>query len=113
MHESETNRLRKRQRALGLAVMDMRQAFAAAKALEREADDVDLMLALETAIVVTYARAFTKSTLLTLDSSEYRPDNRGLGWFHDELLKLRSQKYAHTDKDSGRTAEIRFVVARA
>jgi hypothetical protein len=89
--------------------MDMRQAKAAADGLEQEEHNVHLMLALETAIVVSYVRAFTKSTLVRLDADEYRPTWPEQPYYHDELLKLRDSRYAHTDADSGRDAEFRQV----
>jgi hypothetical protein len=55
------------------------------------------MLALETAIVVSYARAFTKSSLVQLDRDAYRPTWPEQPYCHDELLKLRDSRYAHTD----------------
>ena len=73
MHESDRNRLLKRQRALLHAAADMDQAIAAAHALEAESRHVALMRALETAIAVCYARAFTTSSLLSLDGAAYAP----------------------------------------
>ncbi|MEO5576453.1 MAG: hypothetical protein ABIR67_15125 [Gaiellaceae bacterium] len=90
------------QRALLLAASDMDQAIAAAKALERESEDVHLMRALETSLVVSYARAFTTSSLHKLDREEYRPRDAELAQMHDELITLRDRAYAHTDKQSGR-----------
>ena len=104
MHPSETNRLRKLQRALLLAVDDMSQAGAALQALEREHANYNLTLALETAIVVSYARAFTQSTLLQLDEDEYRPEDARQSELHSKLLDLRDKAYAHTDKEGGRFA---------
>ncbi len=106
MHESERNRLEKRRRALSLAAADMKQAIAATEALEREASSVPLMLALETAIVVCYARPFTSSSLLRLPVDEYRPDREALAFYHDSLYEMRNRKYAHTDKDSERDALV-------
>ena len=62
------------------------------------------MLALETAIVVSYARAFTQSTLLQLDEDEYRPEDARQSELHSKLLDLRDKAYAHTDKEGGRFA---------
>jgi hypothetical protein len=89
--------------------MDMRQAKAAADALEKEKDDLHLMLALETAIVVSYARAFTTSTLFQLDRDEYQPTWPEQPYYHYWLLDLRDIKYAHTDAKSDRDAELRLV----
>jgi len=108
MHESDRNRFEKRKKTLGLAAADMKQAIAATKALERESMDVPLMLALETAIVVCYARPFTSSSLLRLSLDEYRPAQASLARYHDALYEMRDRKYAHTDKDSERDASIRY-----
>jgi hypothetical protein len=106
MHESERNRLLKLQQALLLALTDMDHARAALDALEREHKNVNLMRALETAIAVSYGRAFTTSSLLRLNRDEYRPDDPAQAQLHDELLTLRDKVYAHTDKEGGRTARI-------
>jgi hypothetical protein len=106
MHESERNRQRKRKRVLLIARFDMHQAAAAAEALRDEAYNVALMRALETALAVSYARPFTKSSLVGLDESQYMPEDAQLAELHALLLDLRDKVYAHTDKDSGRGAEI-------
>lgn len=111
MHESERNRLIKRQQALLLALVDMSHAGAALQALEREHEDVNLMRALETAIAVSYARPFVTSSLLRLRQAEYRPTDPEQSELHDDLLSLRDKVYAHTDKDSGRTARIEITSA--
>jgi hypothetical protein len=72
MDTSERNALKKLQTALLLAASDLFQAAAAAHALDEGPDELPLMLALETAIAVCYARAFTTSSLLRLDD-EYAP----------------------------------------
>jgi hypothetical protein len=106
MHESDRNRELKRQRVLLLAAADMNHARAAARALDVEANDVDLMRALETAIAVSYARAFTQSSLLRLDADTYEPLDPELAEIHRQLCKLRDKVYAHTDKDGGRSASV-------
>jgi hypothetical protein len=111
MHESDRNRLLKRQRALLLAAADMDQAMAAAQALEAESHEVALMRALETAVVVCYARAFTTSSLVRLDAVAYAPTIERLTNLHDDLLKARDRVYAHTDKASGRSASIEVISA--
>jgi hypothetical protein len=100
MNEPERDRLSKLQTALILAAQDMDQAAAAARALKAESKDVALMRALETAIVVCYMRAFTKSSLGTLPS-EYVPAPESV---HTELKRLRDKVYAHTDAASERSA---------
>jgi hypothetical protein len=104
--ESDRNRLLKIQRALLLAASDMEQAAAAARALEGEADDHNLMRALETAIAVCYARAFTQSSLHRLNREEYEPSAAPLAELHRTLCQLRDEVYAHTDKTGGRSASL-------
>lgn len=95
-------------RALLLAASDMEQAIAAAHALDAEQTDWNLMRALETAIAVCYARAFTKSQSHQLDRAEYEPADPTLAQMHRQLIYLRDQVYAHTDKPnrSGRSAGV-------
>jgi hypothetical protein len=109
MHASDRNRLTKRQTALVLASTDMKHARAALDALENEHASVHLMRALETAIFVSYARAFTQSSLLQLNTDEFRPVDRNLAGLHDDLLQLRDKAYAHTDKDSGRSITVEMT----
>jgi hypothetical protein len=61
MHERQRTHLEKQTLVLQLAAFDMQQADAAAQAMLAEQSDLPLRLALETAMVVCYARAFTKS----------------------------------------------------
>ena len=103
---SDRNRALKRQSALLLAASDMDQAAAAVRALEAEQDDYNLMPALETAIAVCYARAFTQSSLFPLDRNTYEPTDPVLAELHKVLCKLRDKVYAHTDKDGGRSAAV-------
>lgn len=102
MHESERNRIEKEQRALLLAVSDMQQAAAAARALQEE-EDGTLARALETAMAVCYMRPFTTSDLQVPD--EYIPTGGIDGEAHDHLKVLRDKVHAHTDKSSGRKIE--------
>ena len=99
MNESERDRLSKLQTALLLAAADMDQASAAARALDAESEDVALMRALETAVVVCYMQAFTKSSLGTLPR-EYVPASEPV---HTDLKRLRDKVYAHTDVASDRS----------
>lgn len=92
--------------ALLLGASDMDQAEAAARALADEHEDYNLMRALETAVVVCYARAFTMSTLHKLDPDEYTPADDRLAAWHKAFLAYRNKVYAHTDKESGRSADI-------
>ncbi len=107
MDESERNRLLKRQRMLGLAASDMRQAESAARALPTTTPvDFHLRRALMTAVVVSYSRAFTKSTIVTLRREEYEPTDGQLGELHNRILDLRDTVSAHTDKNAGRTISV-------
>jgi hypothetical protein len=88
----------------------MRQARAAITALlaTTEDDDVNLMLALETAIVVCYARPFTEGEGVGRLGEEWAPEEDHDRAVHDELLYLRDKGGAHTDKESGRDVIERF-----
>jgi hypothetical protein len=110
MHGSERNRLRKKLRLLRFAAGDMRQSHAAICALlaTTDEDDVNLMLALETAIVVCYARSFTQGEGVGRLEEEWAPEDAHERAVHDELLILRDQAYAHTDEKSGRDVVERF-----
>jgi hypothetical protein len=96
----------KEQQARLLAAEDMEQAAASARALGDGANDVHLTRALETALAVSYARAFTQGSLLRLDRADYRPCDPTLADLHDELIRLRDKVYAHTDKASGRSTTV-------
>ncbi|SRR6266536_2437059 len=85
----------------------MRQTRAAARLLERQSD-VNERRALETAIAVCYARAFTQSSLHRLDQNEFEPSDPRLAAVHRMLLDHRDKVYAHTDKDGGRIASIKL-----
>ena len=90
--------------ALFLATSDMHQVVAACDMLEEEPEDTHRARALETAVPVCDARAFTQSTLQRLPRDEFAPpkgtDERAL---HDVLMGLRNKVYAHTDVESGRS----------
>jgi hypothetical protein len=107
MRESDRNRLKKKQLALLLAASDRDHAEAAARALEIEAYNVSLMRALETAIAVSYMRAFTQSSLMTLPV-EYVPTASPDAELHEWFHARRDQAYAHTDKTSGRDASVKI-----
>jgi hypothetical protein len=128
VHESERNRLLKRQRMLGLAMNDMREAESAARLLvlamsdmsqaERAAralstvnpGDIHLRRALGTAVVVSYARAFTQSTIVTLCPKEYEPPDKELAALHHRILDLRDSESAHTDKKARREISVEGVL---
>ena len=99
MHESERNRLGKRLRAFQLAARDLDQAAFAAERLDQE-NDGRVRLLLTTAMVVTYMRPFTKSSLLDLRS--FAPTASRDGQLHGRLDQLRDEVYAHTDKEADR-----------
>lgn len=103
--ESDRNFALKLQSALLLAASDMDQAAAAARALEAETD-YNLARALETAIAVCYARAFTQSSLFKLNRDTYEPPDPRLAELHKELFNVRDKVYAHTDKEGGRSATV-------
>jgi hypothetical protein len=94
-------RLVRQQHAVLLGASDMRQAAAAARALEHESDG-DLARALETAMMVCFMRPFTKSDLQV--RAEFFPTGRDLE--HLQNIKAHRDKvYAHTDEEAGRWAE--------
>lgn len=101
MHESEKNRLVNEIRRYRLAQADMRQVIAAVDALADEHHNGYLCRALETAIVVGYARAFAAGNEIETLGDEWTADDPGMRRFHDELLRLRDQLYAHTDRRVG------------
>ena len=101
MNPARHARLLKQQRTLLLGASDMRQAAAAARALEHE-PDVELARALETAMMVCFMRPFTKSDLQI--PAKFLPTGEDLE--HLESIKARRDKvYAHTDEEAGRWAE--------
>jgi len=99
--------LEQRERRIQLlvtAALDMDETIAACKAREhQEPSSSDLDRALETAIVVSYARPFTSSNRVGSLGRKWRPaagtPEREV---HDWLLAERKRRYAHTDVDSGR-----------
>jgi hypothetical protein len=96
---------------VGLAMSDMRQAESAAKALANvKPGEIYLKRALGTAVVVSYARAFTKSTIVTLRPEEYEPPDADLAALHHRILELRDSDSAHTDKEAGRQISVEQVL---
>jgi hypothetical protein len=98
MSDSEKNRLLNEIRALVLAASDMRQAAAAARALENEHQNVDRMRALETAVVVCYWRPFATANTVRLDPGRSLPADEGGKRAHEILKTLRDKVFAHTDR---------------
>lgn len=110
MHETERNRLERRIQVLALAASDMSQAQAAAEALVDEAG-MYLSRALETAIIVCYARSYSRSNTVGCLAKDEAPDDAHLRALHEELLALRDKAHAHTDKASGRSALAEYEAA--
>jgi hypothetical protein len=106
--------LEEEQRALNLANSDLNQTVAAVRALQADYEaeqqgelvDHDLRRALETAIVVCYARAFTANRGVRPLDSAHEPTDRALAALHRKLCWLRDKRYAHTDAESGRDASL-------
>lgn len=81
---------------LVLASQDMGDAADAASALiERPGSRI-----LETALAVSYARPWTPASIVALESHWAPTDDADLR-LHEELLRLRSKLYAHTDEELG------------
>ena len=102
MHESERNSLMREVRRFRFAQADMRQAAAAAEALSREHHNDDLCRALESAIVVIYARPFARRNQVGMLGDEWAPTEPLLHNLHNELLEKRNQVYAHSDETAMR-----------
>jgi hypothetical protein len=84
-----------------LARGDMRQVVAAAKALHDERHNGDLCRALETAIVVCYARPFGRRNKVGALHENWGPLKQ-FPKIHAQLLSLRDKVYAHTDETEAR-----------
>lgn len=78
----------------------MRQVLAATEALKQTRNGY-LGRALETAIVVCYARAFAGGNEIGTLGDSSAPTDPEMRRYHDELLRLRDQVYAHTDRRGG------------
>src|SRR5438128_10835744 len=101
--------LQKKAVSLYLAASDMEQAIAAAKALDAESENLELMRALETAIAACYARPFTKGSMVVRLKASKWVSAGAERQLHDALMELRNQVYAHTDVSSGRKARTEQV----
>jgi hypothetical protein len=84
-----------------LAQADMRQVMAAVEALSKEHQNGYLCRALETAIVVCYARPFGSKNKVGPIGKKWAP-LKSFPKLHAELLRLRDKVYAHTDKTEAR-----------
>jgi hypothetical protein len=101
MHESERNRVINEIQKLRLAEEDMAQAAMAASYLANKDLNDDLCRALETAVAVCYARPFGRNGVGML-GPEWLPADDHHPFFHDALLEVRDQVYAHTDRTTVR-----------
>jgi hypothetical protein len=108
-------------RVLLLAAIDMEQVIEAARAIQREAEreasggepNHQLVRALEAALAVCYWRPFTNSSVGRLDPvADAPPDEREFVGLHLELKEKRDKAYAHTDLESGRTADVKEYVTK-
>ena len=98
---SRPDRLMREIERFRLAQSDMRQVIAAAQALHQERHNGDLCRALETAIVVCYARPFGKRNKVGALHENWEP-LKEFPKLHTELLNLRDKVYAHTDETEAR-----------
>jgi hypothetical protein len=89
------------ERRLALANIDMRQAEAAARLLDRQVD-VHVRRALETAIAVCYARPWLESNRDGKLKKRWLPNGAEELRLHDLLMDLRKRTYAHNDPTGGR-----------
>ncbi len=82
----------------------MAQAASAAVALQQETEgNGPLRRALETAIAVSYARPFAPGNRAGSLRNGWEPANPRQAAFHDALIELRNQVYAHTDRTEARS----------
>ncbi|MGH9320577.1 MAG: hypothetical protein ACRD3V_11920 [Vicinamibacteria bacterium] len=101
MTDSKRQRLLDEITRFRLAQSDMRQVIAAAETLAEEHHHGDLCRALETAIVVCYARPFGRKNAVGALGRKWEPLKQ-FPKLHAELLRLRNKVYAHTDKTEAR-----------
>ena len=59
-------------------------------------------------MIVSYSRAFTKSSIVTLQREEYAPADEKLSKLHDRILDLRDSRCAHTDTEADRQISVQF-----
>lgn len=99
---------------LRIAASDMKEAAGGAMHLgEIRAGRLDRMYgfadrALETGVIVSYARPFTRHGIGRLDPALWEPDDEASANLHRELIRLRNVRYAHTDKTDLRGTEDVF-----
>ena len=93
-------------RRLRLAESDMQQAEAAAICLEEVGQmNAGAARALETGLVVCYARPFVRSRLGKIPEKLARPEDAGDKALHAALIRHRHTLYAHNDETELRTVE--------
>lgn len=101
----------KRKDILLLGAIDMEQVIEAAQAIQREHQtsepNLQLIRALETAVVVCYWRPFSQSNTVghLRDADAANPE------LHAHMKTLRNKAHAHTDTSSGRKADIDELVS--
>jgi hypothetical protein len=99
---------------LRVAASDMRQAARGAghlggiraNTLDRMHSDADR--ALETGVIVSYARPNTRHGNGQLDSGKWEPADASDANLHHAIIRLRNIRYAHTDKTDLRGTEDVF-----
>jgi hypothetical protein len=102
---------------LRIAASDIRQAAAGAHQIEASISghytiNGDAERALETGVIVSYARPFTRHGIGQLDSGIWAPGDEQQAKLHKALLRLRNIRYAHTDRTDLRTTEEVFGEGR-
>jgi hypothetical protein len=103
---------------LRLAASDMRQAAAGPRHLEGARTggvsrmNGDAERALETGVIVSYARPFTRHGVGQLDRDLWAPSDERQARLHMALIRLRNIRYAHTDKTELRSTEDVFGEGR-
>jgi hypothetical protein len=87
-------------RRFRIAESDMRQAAAAARFLDKRGREMhgDAERALETGMVVCYARPFTRNKIGAIPRKLARPGDAAQSALHDALVKRRNDLYAHNER---------------
>ncbi len=112
MDEARRKGLERLKESLILAAEDMDQATAAAGALLTDTGDDDAWTrALETAMAVCYMRPFISGAWQL--PGKYVPRARAENELHRRLDHFRDKVYAHSDKESGRSASMKTVATSA
>jgi hypothetical protein len=96
---SETEDARRSIKRLLLAAQDMNDCSAAAAELLTRIAPSSLARALETAIVVCYARPWGRSNRIGALEARWGPETPEDLALHEELIRLRDKVYAHTDDE--------------